>query len=89
MDEARRQALIARFQATALERIARIRAVIADLAGGTGGGKARTEVLRELHTLKGEARMLGFGDLSDLVHAVEERVQAPDMLEHIAVWRRA
>src|SRR5690606_26579591 len=38
------------------------------------------EILGELHTLKGEARMLGFSTLARLCHVFEERMreEAPD-----------
>jgi two-component system chemotaxis sensor kinase CheA len=31
-----------------------------------------SELMREIHTLKGEARMMGYGDMSDLAHAIED-----------------
>jgi two-component system sensor histidine kinase and response regulator WspE len=35
-------------------------------------------VLRELHGLKGEARMMGFDDINSLVHEMEELVRASE-----------
>lgn len=69
-----------RFRATLL---ARAQAVGEQLAGATReapGTPARREILGELHTLKGEARMLGFSTLARLCHVFEERMreEAPD-----------
>lgn len=41
-----------------------------------GGGEAETIAKRELHTLKGSARMLGLGGLAELCHAAEDAVAA-------------
>jgi len=84
MDEARRQALIARFKAGSLDRIARVRATLVELAGAGHAKTALAEVLRELHTLKGESRMLGFSELADLVHALEERIGAAGFSDRAA-----
>jgi len=35
-----------------------------------------SELMREIHTLKGEARMMGYGDMSDLAHAIEDVLRA-------------
>jgi two-component system chemotaxis sensor kinase CheA/two-component system sensor histidine kinase and response regulator WspE len=61
----RRQALIDKFRQLAGERVARIR----DALGGDG-----EVVERELHTLKGEAQLLGFGDIAQVARALEQLV---------------
>src|SRR5689334_14608109 len=35
-----------------------------------------TELMREIHTLKGESRMMGYPDMSDLAHAIEDVLKA-------------
>jgi two-component system chemotaxis sensor kinase CheA len=67
--EDRRAALLARFRVSAFERIAGMlgRLGVAALA------PADLAALRgDLHTLKGEARMLGLPSLAGLVHAIED-----------------
>lgn len=51
------------------------------------GDHARRELLGELHTLKGEAKMLGWSILATLVHTLEERlgILEPDQDEASAV----
>jgi len=68
----RRQALIGKFRASALERLHRMLLWIGELEAGDPGHVQ--ELRRELHTLKGEATMLGFGPMSEVVHAVESRL---------------
>ncbi len=71
---ARRDALIARFRVGSIDRVRRVSAMLVALAQADAGLEQAADVARELHTLKGEARMLGFGDASDLAHAVEARL---------------
>lgn len=50
---------------------------LASVAGQVaGGGEPGTIAKRELHTLKGSARMLGLGGLAELCHAAEDAVAA-------------
>ncbi|MEW5851018.1 MAG: Hpt domain-containing protein, partial [Myxococcota bacterium] len=67
----RREALIGRFRATALERVRKITSALVALEEGQGTAAQAQEVGRELHTIKGEARMLGFARLAEVVHAME------------------
>jgi chemotaxis protein histidine kinase CheA/CheY-like chemotaxis protein len=65
-------ALFDRFRAGSLERIRAAKLTVADLEEGQAGGAALKRVLGELHTLKGESRMLGLALVSQIAHAVEE-----------------
>jgi len=66
-----REALLERFRAGLLARIERIEAQLELLEADASDGSAQKEALGELHTLKGEARMLGLSMLADLAHALE------------------
>jgi two-component system, chemotaxis family, sensor kinase CheA len=70
----RRDALVGRFRSIALDRTRRVSLALIDLLEERGGPEKLAEVRRELHTLKGEARMLGFEAISDLTHRCEERI---------------
>jgi chemotaxis protein histidine kinase CheA/CheY-like chemotaxis protein len=65
-------ALIDRFRAGSLERIRAAKLTIADLEEGQSDAAAIRRMLGELHTLKGESRMLGLALVSQIAHAVEE-----------------
>ena len=66
-----REALLERFRAGLLARIERIDAQLELLEAGATDGSALKEALGELHTLKGEGRMLGLSVLADLAHTLE------------------
>ena len=65
--------LVPVFVEEARERLDRLSAAVGRLRRDPG---AAVEVRRELHTLKGSARMLGFGALSELCHAAEDALAA-------------
>jgi two-component system, chemotaxis family, sensor kinase CheA len=65
-------AIVARFRSLAVERIERIDAGWAALTQGAAGDERAREVRRELHTLKGDARVLGFGEIAELCHKLED-----------------
>lgn len=68
----RREALLARFRAGSLTRIAE---VIATLESTDSlSAELLSELRAPLHTLKGEARMLGLASLAALVHALEDEL---------------
>jgi len=71
-----RQKLLPRFRETTTDRVERISSVLLELEKGAAGPEQREELARELHTLKGEARMMGYVGLSAVVHAVEELLKA-------------
>jgi chemotaxis protein histidine kinase CheA len=64
--------LFDRFRAGSLERIRAAKLTIADLEEGQTDAAALRRTLGELHTLKGESRMLGLPLVSQIAHAVEE-----------------
>lgn len=72
--------IIARFRTVGLERLARVEAGWMSLTHGHAGASEESTLFRDLHTLKGDARVVGFGDvallcqrLEDLVFAARER----------------
>ncbi len=70
----RRTALLERFRAKTRERLAGLAAVVADAAAPSA--EAWRDALGSLHTIKGEARMLGLAAIAELAHAIEERLFA-------------
>ncbi len=70
-----REKLLVQFRELVLERLEKIGRYLMQLEGRPDleAGKA---ALRELHGLKGEARMMGFADINTLVHEMEEVVRA-------------
>ena len=69
--EERRAALIAKFVDLGGERLANITALWLGLERAPGDEEASAELLRELHTLKGEAKTVGYPQLSELAHRLE------------------
>lgn len=65
-------AIIARFRSVALGRLERLEAGWCALLKGEGHTGAASEMQHELHTLKGDARIVGFGDVHTLCHKLEE-----------------
>jgi chemotaxis protein histidine kinase CheA len=74
--DAKRDALIGRFRAGALVRVRQTALLLAECEQGQATREHVETVGRELHTLKGEARMLGFVALSELVHRAEDHAHA-------------
>lgn len=74
-----RQKLLPRFRETTADRVERISASLLELERGGASAEVKEELARELHTLKGEARMMGFVGISSVVHAAEDllKVLAP------------
>ncbi len=70
-----REKLLAQFRELVVERLDRIGRFLMRLEGQADveAGKA---ALRDLHGLKGEARMMGFADINALVHQMEEVVRS-------------
>ncbi|RKH42703.1 hybrid sensor histidine kinase/response regulator [Corallococcus llansteffanensis] len=66
--------LLKQFRDLVTVRLARINRSLMELEAG-GNLEAGQRVLRELHGLKGEARMMGFDDINTLVHQMEELVR--------------
>lgn len=77
---ARRQALLDKFRAAAADRLARIMSTLGGIGdpAAAGGPAAEAgplrEVARELHTLKGESRLLGLAPISEALHTIESQL---------------
>jgi two-component system, chemotaxis family, sensor kinase CheA len=71
-----RQKLLPRFRETTADRVEKISAALLELERGAATAEVSQELARELHTLKGEARMMGFVGISSIVHAAEELLKA-------------
>jgi len=67
-----RQKLLPRFRETTADRVEKISSALLELERGAGTQDLVQELARELHTLKGEARMMGFVGISTVVHAAED-----------------
>lgn len=68
----RRAALLERFRATTLERLAKLHAAFAHLLESPDDAVVAAEAMREIHTLKGEARMMGLAAINDVAHRTED-----------------
>jgi len=73
-----RDRLLGRFRASALDRLRRVSLALIEIEAGRGNAEAAEQLGRELHTLKGEARMFGQQAVSELVHAAETLVVRHD-----------
>jgi two-component system chemotaxis sensor kinase CheA/two-component system sensor histidine kinase and response regulator WspE len=71
-----RQKLLPRFRETTADRVEKISAALLELERGSASADTVQELARELHTLKGEARMMGFVGISSVVHAAEDLLKA-------------
>jgi two-component system chemotaxis sensor kinase CheA len=71
-----RQKLLPRFRETTADRVEKISTALLALERGAGTPDLSQELARELHTLKGEARMMGFVGISAVVHAAEDLLKA-------------
>ncbi|HEY6002889.1 MAG TPA: hybrid sensor histidine kinase/response regulator [Anaeromyxobacter sp.] len=71
-----RQKLLPRFRETTADRVEKISTALLALERGAGTPDLSQELARELHTLKGEARMMGFVGVSAVVHAAEDLLKA-------------
>ncbi|MFP2932596.1 Hpt domain-containing protein, partial [Pyxidicoccus sp. 3LG] len=70
--------LIKQFRDLVTVRLERINRSLMELETGANNAEAGRGVLRELHGLKGEARMMGFDDINALVHEMEELVRCTE-----------
>ena len=76
-----REKLLKQFRELVGVRLERINRRIVELEAGASPEAGRT-VLRELHGLKGEARMMGFDTINTVVHEMEELVRSTERAEH-------
>jgi two-component system, chemotaxis family, sensor kinase CheA len=66
--------LVARFRSVAQERLGKIEQHWSEVTSGLADSESSAELVRELHTLKGEARAVGFTDVNLVCHKLEELV---------------
>ena len=72
-----RRELLGEFRQSARERLDRMSATwVALESEDSKRAEHGTVLLRELHTLKGEAKLMGYGHVSQLVHQLEELIVA-------------
>jgi two-component system chemotaxis sensor kinase CheA len=69
--EALKKSLLKKFQEVTADRLQKIQLGVLDLEKDNAA-QAADDVARELHTMKGEARMLGLGAIGQLAHAAED-----------------
>ncbi len=75
--------IVARFRAKALERIEKLEASWTALTSGAAPDPAVVEEAhRELHTLKGDSRVVGFTDVNLLCHKLEDLLAAAHRLDY-------
>ena len=74
--------LVARFRRIALERIERVEQVWNRLVQGGAPPDLSPELRRELHTLKGEAQVVGLEDVSLVCQKLEELIASADRLSY-------
>lgn len=77
MNESAREKLLKQFRELVNERLERITKNVMSLEGA-GNAESGRSALRDLHGLKGEARMMGFADINGLVHEMEELVRSTE-----------
>src|SRR5437868_6593168 len=73
--EALKKSLLKKFQEVTADRLQKIQLGVLDLEKETAA-QAAEDVARELHTMKGEARMLGLAAVGQLAHACEDLLKA-------------
>ncbi len=67
-----RQALIAKFRTVALDRVQKLNSFLLDLEKEPDNSSLVDQTLREIHTLKGEAKLMGFSDVNLVAHKTED-----------------
>jgi chemotaxis protein histidine kinase CheA len=90
MSEKRRK-LRARFRESAVEQLAQLRPIITELGAGRGEADALRSIGRVLHTLKGDASLVGLQFVSDKLHIAEDLSEASswsDLIEALAAISR-
>lgn len=80
--EALPEGIITRFRSLSLERIGRVEGTWNSVVAGVRDPKAIRDLLRELHTLKGDSRIVGFDEIHLLSHKLEELFALAKMLDY-------
>jgi two-component system chemotaxis sensor kinase CheA len=79
------ESLLGEFLMDARERLERVEdALLAVEARSGGWGPELEQVRRDLHTVKGNAGMMGLTALQQLLHAMEDALQTPETRDNIA-----
>ena len=68
--------IVAQFRASGIERLSRIEAAWAALTQRVATAEAEAELYHDVHTLKGEARLVGFADVVLLTQRLEDLLVA-------------
>jgi two-component system, chemotaxis family, sensor kinase CheA len=68
--------LVSRFRAVTAERLARIEDAWISLTQRASGTQVEPELLHDIHTLKGDARVVGFADVALLAQRLEDLIFA-------------
>jgi chemotaxis protein histidine kinase CheA len=69
-----RAKLVAKFRSVGLGRVERLNQAILHLERSPDSAEAAQEVLREIHTLKGEAKLVGLAEVSTAAHKTEDLI---------------
>lgn len=80
--EALPEGIITRFRSLSLERVGRVEGTWNSMIAGVRDPKAIRDLLRELHTLKGDSRIVGFDEIHLLSHKLEELFALAKMLDY-------
>lgn len=68
--------IVAQFRATSIDRLGRIEAAWGSLTQAIGTAEAEREIFHDIHTLKGEARLVGFADVVLITQRLEDLLLA-------------
>ncbi len=71
-----RDALIKKFRTDGLDRIERMNSLLVELERTPDDSESVDELMREIHTIKGEAKMMGFADINLVAHQTENLLLA-------------
>ena len=70
------QDIVAQFRATTIDRLGRIEEAWAALTHGVAAAESEAALFHEVHTLKGEARLVGFADVVLIAQRLEDLLVA-------------
>ena len=70
--EATKNALRAKFLSIGLERLGNLSSAFVELEARPDDEAVLAAIMREIHTLKGEAKLVGFGSVADVAHTTED-----------------
>jgi len=81
--------LVAKFRRVTDERVRRLQTYLDRFEQAQNDPQLVTEIKRELHTIKGEARIVGFPVVSDVAHALEDLFVLVQALGDMGAYREA